>query len=289
MSAKKKIVKVVKYVAIAIAVLVLSHPLWLGAVVKAAANAVGPKFTKTEFRIDSMSVNFYTLDFRIEGILVGNPEPFAANEPRAVKIGLVHLDLGYDGLLSKRLHVQELIVDRVFASYLDKNGKTNVDILKENALGPAKQGEAAEPAEEKSEEAGEPLRLIVDYLKIDGVSAQILNLPLAVPIPIELDKIGVTTGGVTVSEFCNIFCNAVLNAAGNVAGALAGLGASLLGDSTNVVNDAAASAASAVGNALDAVVNTDLTEDGVKATEEVLKDTGRQLEKAGKTLKKLFK
>ena len=53
----------------------------LGPVIKKAVNTYGPKMTKTEVKLDDVSVSLFSAEARLNGFLLGNPKGFRT--PRA--------------------------------------------------------------------------------------------------------------------------------------------------------------------------------------------------------------
>ena len=128
----KKFLKFVMYVVlIAVALVVLlvaTLPLWLGPVVKPAANVAVSKMTETEFNLGHLYLNPYTGRFEIGDMVLGNPKGY--DEPVAVSLSNLVVDVAMNTVHAKYIHVEEVTVDGFFASYV-KGGENGVDNFKQ--------------------------------------------------------------------------------------------------------------------------------------------------------------
>ena len=161
----KKFLKFVLYVVlIAVALVVLlvaTLPLWLGPVVKPAANIAVPQITQTKFNLGHLYLNPYTGRFEVGEMVLGNPEGY--DEPVAVSLSNLVVDVAMNTVHAKYIHVEEVTVDGFFASYV-KGGENGVDNFKQiqyNVAGgkeayELKQAEAeAKKAQDKAAEEAE--------------------------------------------------------------------------------------------------------------------------------------
>ena len=161
----KKFLKFVMYVVlIAVALVVLlvaTLPLWLGPVVKPAANVAVSKMTETEFNLGHLYLNPYTGRFEIGDMVLGNPKGY--DEPVAVSLSNLVVDVAMNTVHAKYIHVEEVTVGGFFASYV-KGGENGVDNFKQiqyNVAGgkeayELKQAEAeAKKAQDKAAEEAE--------------------------------------------------------------------------------------------------------------------------------------
>ena len=179
----KKFIKFVMYVVlIAVALVVLlvaTLPLWLGPVVKPAANIAVPQITQTKFNLGHLYLNPYTGRFEIGEMVLGNPEGY--DEPVAVSLSNLVVDVAMSTLHSKYIHVEEVTVDGFFASYV-KGGANGVDNFKQiqyNVAGgkeayELKQAEAeTKKAQDKAaEEAAEKAAEEAERAKLEKMSAE---------------------------------------------------------------------------------------------------------------------
>ena len=81
----KTFITVLFTIVLLLAVLLLAHPLWIGAAGKAAANRLVPDIVKTEFSLGRLSLNAYRGELSAGDVLLGNPAGF--DERIALKVG----------------------------------------------------------------------------------------------------------------------------------------------------------------------------------------------------------
>lgn len=281
----KILLKTVLWIVAIVVVALLSLPLWFGPVVKCVANAVAPRVVKTGFRLGHLSFNPYTCRFELGDFQLENPKGYP--EKFAVTLGELHFDAETASLATDVIHIEEITVKDVFASYVS-GGPGNVNNFQQiqyNVAGgrekyeqaqaekaekakleelqaqeTAQETRAAEPpaaGEEKAEK-----RFIIDRLEISGLVVQFGFLPIRVP-SITLTDLGKASGGATVLELGQEIWNGILKAAGalgDAVGEMAGQAteaaskaAGKAGKAGKALGDAANQAGKAAGKALDSL------------------------------------
>jgi len=282
-------------------VLLATLPLWLGPVVKPSLNAIAPKFTKTDFRIEKLYLNPYTCNFELGGIRIGNPEGFS--ETNAVTLGYFNVDVDTESLFTDVIVVENVEISDIFVSMVRRGDKkTNFDVIKENIAGSRKELEqevekereqqVAEERKEgvpeeqiKAEEAQVKRRLnkkiIVNRFVFRNISGKVtvpglgLTVPLAVP-SIEIKDIGRDSGGLDLD---GLFAAVMKEFWANVANSAGDLGG-MLGNGAGKAVDALKGTADSLKNVGDSTL---------KGATDTLKGAGDSLKGAGDSLKKLFK
>ena len=289
--------KLLKFIAYAIGavlalalLLVLTLPLWLGPVVKPTVRTVVPKFTGTSFDLAHLYLNPYTGRLEIGGFVLGNPKGY--DEPVAVSLSNLVFDAGMTTLADKYVHIEEITIDGLFASYVD-GGEHDVDNFTQiqyNVYGgkekyeEAKRKAAEKEAEEenKAEEGEEPekdvseRKLVIDKLTVKNVRVKYGLVTIPVPVDIVLTDIGKDSGGATFSEVCEQVWEAILKSAGAVGGGVKALGsfigeqAGKLGEHASKLGESATAAAKAVGDGASKAVDT--VSSGVKSASDAVGD-----------------
>ena len=153
----KKILKIAAWVIgvpVALVVLaVLTLPLWLGPVVKPTVNTLVPRYTQTEFNLGHLYLNPYTGRFEMGDLYLGNPKGY--DEPCAVAMSNLVVDVALTTLASEYVHIEEITVDQLFVSCVNggEHGVNNFQQIQYNIAGSREQHEAAQAkalaAEEK--------------------------------------------------------------------------------------------------------------------------------------------
>ena len=241
-------------------VLVLTLPLWLGPVVKPAANAMVPKLTKTSFNLGHLSLNPYTGRFELGDMQLGNPEGYS--EPQALSVSNIVVDVAMTTACDKYVHVEEVLVDGVFVS-LVKGGPNNVDNMLQiqyNVAGGKEKYEAnkakaeaekeakakeEKPKEEKADD-GSGKKIVIDKLTLNNIRVKYGVLTIPVP-SITLTDLGKDSDGATFSDIIDAVWGAIVKAALAVGDGVKALG-DLLMSGAGSLGDGAGKAASAVGD-----------------------------------------
>ena len=311
----KKLLKILGVIVASIValvlLLVLTLPLWLGPVVKPIANAAVPGMTKTSFNLGHLSLNPYTGRFELGDMVLGNPAGY--DEPTAVAVSNIVVDVAMTTACDKYVHIEEVTVDGVFVS-LVKGGENNVDNMlqiqynvaggkekyeekqaKAKAEADAKKAEESQaPEADEDEAAGEDgKKIVIDVLTLNNISVKYGMITIPVP-SITLKDLGKDSDGLTAGELFEKIWEAILNAAlavGDGAKALGGLlkgGAGAIGDgvgkAAGVVGDGASKTIDAVGSGAGAAVEA--VGDGAgKAVEAVGDGAGKAVD----AIKGLFK
>lgn len=210
-----KIVGIVLGVFLALALLlVLTMPLWIGAVVKTVANSTVPQLTRTEFNIDGFSFNWYCGRLEISDVRLSNPKEF--DQKMAFTLGKVFVDIDMATVFSDPMVIEKIEVKDVFVSYLDgSHGTNNFDIITMNvkdSLGiddddVGDDDDNAETAvDEKKDDAkeeekgGSGRKFIIDDILIDSVVVQYGAVTLPLKVPIHITGIGRDLGGINAEN-----------------------------------------------------------------------------------------
>src|SRR5437773_16032 len=107
--------------------IVLALHLYLGTVIKRGIEQVGPKLTRTSVTVKDVDVDVLTGRIQIHGLVVGNARGFQA--PTALKVATVRVRVKLDTMLSDRVVIQEITVDRPEVSYEGLVAKSNIDTI----------------------------------------------------------------------------------------------------------------------------------------------------------------
>src|SRR5437773_12305207 len=104
--------KIVVRLLIALVVLVLlgalAVHLFLDGAIKRGVETIGPKLTKTDVKLDAVSLSLLSGSGKIKGLVVGNPEGFKT--PSSISVGTASLALKPGSLFSDKVIVQSINV-----------------------------------------------------------------------------------------------------------------------------------------------------------------------------------
>lgn len=142
----------------------LALPLWVNPVVTSVAGAVVPWCTGTEFKLEQFKLNPYTGKLTVSGLRLANPEGFA--EKNAAALSLLDVDMDVASLLSKTIHVREVVIDSPFASYVfDAAGSNNFDRII------AEVERKLKLKKDKKEKEPSDVKVVVDKVTVRNVRA----------------------------------------------------------------------------------------------------------------------
>ena len=250
--------------------LVVALPLWIGPVVTSVANAIVPGYTGTDFKLEGFSLNPYSGKLRVTGVKLSNPKGY--DEPMAVSVDSIAVDLDPASLFSKKIHIYDITIESPFVSYVfDAAGSNNFERIAANAA--AKSGPKDEKAEEKPEakdEKKDGKKVQIDRLAINGtvVKYRMIKLPIPIPIP-TLKDIGKDDEGASAEQVEETVWNSIKDKFTSVGGALSSAAGSLGEGATNLLKGASESLTGA-GDA--ASKTADSVKDGAKAVSEGAKN-----------------
>jgi uncharacterized protein involved in outer membrane biogenesis len=178
---------------------------FLGSIVKAGVNRVGPKVTQTSVELASATISPLDGKGVLGGLAVGNPAGWSPG--RAFYVGEMRLAVQPKSLFGDVVVIDELTIDQPEITYETKIVSSNLQDLLKNIQEFAGSGAKEDAA------SGPPKKFIVKKLRFTNgkavVSAGGAAIPVALP-EISLDNIGVNEGGVTATQLSVIVLRDVL-------------------------------------------------------------------------------
>jgi uncharacterized protein involved in outer membrane biogenesis len=232
--------------------------LFLDEAIKSGVETIGPRLTKVDIKLASVSLSLLSGSGSIKGLVVGNPEGYKT--PSAINIGLASLSLKPTSLLADKIVVKSIKVQGpqiTFETDLRRNNLSKIlENVQETTGGGAKQ--PAPPQEPSQPQEAKPAqKLQVDDFLISGgkihVSVTTLGGKTAtVPLPdIHLQNLGTGPEGITPAELAKQVLQAIQKGASEAAaGAVADLGRGALYISKDVANPASSNAVQSVTESL---------------------------------------
>ncbi len=195
---------------------------YLGPIVKAGVERVGPQVTKVPVKLSSASISIFNGNGELKGFVLGNPEGFKT--PEAVKVGTVAISLVPRSVLSKKVIIHSIRIESPEITYEAGLGGSNIGKLLDNIKSAASQEKTG-----STNSSSKPLQ--VDEFVITGgkinVSATLLGSGGAtLPLPeIRLANLGQGPEGITAAELASKAFNEIVQATAKaVAGSALNLG-----------------------------------------------------------------
>ena len=186
----KKLIKIVLWTIAIILVLtivaVLAIPLWLGPTVRGVANSAVPSLTGCEFKLDQCDINPYSGKIFLGGLSLKNPKGF--DEPEAVSFESLKIDLSFASLLTDKIHVNDITLEKPFvSSFFDGEGTNNFERIAAYVESKSGSSEKKEKEEKDDEKAGP--KVLIDRLCINGTKVKYRKVLIPIPVP-TFTKIG---------------------------------------------------------------------------------------------------
>lgn len=226
-------------IVIAVALLVVAAAaalFYLGPIVKAGVEKVGPQVTKVPVRLEGARISIFNGNGELKGFVLANPEGFKT--PEAVKVGTVAISLVPKSVMNDKVVVRSIRIEAPEITYEAGFGGSNIGKVLENIQSVASQ-------EKSSNTNSASKALQVDEFLITGgkinVSATMLGGRSAtLPLPeIRLVNLGQGPEGITPAELSAKAFGAVVEAAAKaVAGSALNIGKAATDAAQNIGTEA---------------------------------------------------
>lgn len=214
----RRILKTLLVVVVVLVVLVVGVILFLGPIIKTAAEKIGPKVLGVPVTVESVSVRVFSGSFGLKNLRVGNPANKGYSSDPLLAMGELRVAVKLGSLPGKGpIGVSEVTILNPTVSYEVVKGESNVDSLLKNMQGskpsiaetPPKKEEAARTEPPKTAEKKESRKVIIDRFEfrsgeVSFRAAITLQKAVTVPLPpIVATDIGKSSGGTSTEEAVN--------------------------------------------------------------------------------------
>jgi len=186
---------------------VLAAGLFLDRAIKAGVETIGPKLTKTDVKLESVTLSLFSGSGTFKGLVVGNPEGFKT--PSAINVGTASFALEPRSLLADKIIIKSINIQGPEITFETDLRANNLNKILANLQAVAGGGEtepakANEPAPPKGTKAGRKLE-VDDFLISGGkihVSVTALGGQSATVAlrDIHLPPLGTGPDGITAAE-----------------------------------------------------------------------------------------
>jgi len=200
--AKKILLGIVIGLLVLIIVAVIVVGLFLGRIVKAGVNTVGPKITQTTLTVDAVDVSLLTGSATVKNLVVGSPEGYKA--PNAISLGVTAVSVAPMSVLSDRIVVKSLRLESPEITFEGNPlGANNLKKIQDNVNAAAAnfQSPLSTNQPPKTAAPANPgAKLEVDDFLITGAKVHI-STGVTLPLPdIHLTDLGKGPDGITAAE-----------------------------------------------------------------------------------------
>lgn len=209
---KKILLRVAIVVVVLLVLCVLALGIFLDGAVKRGVEAIGPKLTKVDIKLNAVRLSLFSGSGTIKGLVVGNPEGYKT--PQAMNIGSASLALKPASLLSDKIVIKSIRLEAPVITFEGGFGGNNLSqILKnvEAATGGGSESKTNTAAKEKT--PGKKLE--VDDFMITGARLNVSvkgmegkSIPVVLP-DIHLTDLGTGPEGITAGELTRRVLSAI--------------------------------------------------------------------------------
>ena len=217
----KKIKKILWGLVIVLVVLVIVAVivagLFLGNIVKAGMETVGPKITQVPITVNAVHLSLLTGSAKVEGLVVGNPPGYKT--PQAISVGVAAVGVNPLSVLSDKIVVRSIEVRNPEITFEGNPfSGNNLTKIRDNVN--AATASSQPPATNKTAQAaGKPgKKLEVDDFLIAGAKVHVSltgmgGKEMTLPLPdIHLTEMGKGTDGITATDLTRRVLDALTTA-----------------------------------------------------------------------------
>jgi hypothetical protein len=178
---------------------------FLGSLVKAGVNKVGPRVTQSKVELAGASISPFSGAGSLTGLSVGNPQGWS--NANALYLGRIDFAVQPSSLFHEVIVINDLSVAEPAFVYETHIVSSNIGDLLKNI-------EAAVGSKAESDtKAEKPRKFIVKHLRLQNAKVSIGVGAAAIPLPmpdVELVDLGVKEGGLTSSQLSFAIMRAVM-------------------------------------------------------------------------------
>lgn len=291
--ALKIIGKTLLWLLVLIVIALLTLPLWVGPVVKTAANKIAPKYTGTDFNLGAFGLNYYTGRLHVGDVRLDNPTGYSPD--KALTLGKLDVDVDMSTVLSETIVIRDILVKDVFVSLTSKDGTNNFAAIAAYATKDSQKAE--EPSEEVEESASTNAarKVVIDRIRLEGITVQYEMIPIPLPT-ITLTDVGRESNGIEFEDAGIAIWEAIQKSVTTVGGGLINLGTGVLEQGTNIIGagvEGASAAVDATTKVLDAGTQsvmeaTQSVGDALNKATDAVDSAAKKIKDVGKSFKGLF-
>jgi hypothetical protein len=196
---KKLFLSVVILLAVLIVAGGLAGSFFLGPIVKAGIETVGPKITQVSIRVDAVNLSLLTGSAGIKGLVVGNPEGYKA--PQAISVGTAAVGVNPFSILSDKIIVRSVRVDAPEITFEGNPfSGNNLSKIEQNVNAAVNRSSAVPATNAAAKAASRPGKKIeVDDFLITKARVNFNGLTLTLP-DVHLTDLGKGTDGLTAAD-----------------------------------------------------------------------------------------
>jgi len=199
---KKWIIRILIGIVILIILLVLGVALFLDGAIKRGVEIVGPRLTKVDVKLKSVSVSIFSGSGKMSGLVVGNPPGYQS--PFSINVGSASMALVPSSVLSDKVIVRSIEVQQPEITFEVGLHGNNLITIKSNLNegGGTDQAKPQAAAQPEAAKAGRKLEVDDFVIKGPKLTVSVTSLgSVSQTIPdIHLQDLGKGPEGITAAE-----------------------------------------------------------------------------------------
>ena len=210
----KKIKKILLIAGLGLLVLivigVITVGMFMGNIVKAGINTVGPKITQTTLTVNAVDVSMLSGSAAVKGLVIGNPSGYKA--PNAISVGVAAVSVSPMSVLSDKIVVKSVRVEAPEITFEGNPlGKNNLKQIEDNVNATAASFQSSSTNQTAKTNAKPGKKLEVDEFIITGAKVH-LGTGTTLPLPeIRLTDLGKGPDGITPADLTKVVLGEVIS------------------------------------------------------------------------------
>jgi uncharacterized protein involved in outer membrane biogenesis len=197
---KKILLGAVVGILVLLVVAVIAAGLFLGNIVKAGINTVGPKLTQTSLTVETVDVSLLTGSATVKNLIVGNPQGYRTTN--AISVGVAAVSVVPTSVLSDKIVVKSIRVEAPEITFEGNPlGENNLKKIEDNVNAATAGGQTSATAPTAKGGPAKPAKkLEVDDFLITGAKVH-FGAGATLPLPdIHLMNLGTGPNGITPAD-----------------------------------------------------------------------------------------
>jgi uncharacterized protein involved in outer membrane biogenesis len=177
----------------------------LGPIIKTAVNKYGPAMTKTDLRVNDVSISLFSGEAKLKDFFLGNPKGFKS--PEAMRVNAIYVDINEKSVTSDPIVIDRIEVVGPKITYEKVRRTDNFQTILSNVKRSADTSKSSSPDKKTSRESSGKKLVIRDFIILDGkvnmdVDMQTgSSVSASASLPkIHLKNVGEKSGGASAEE-----------------------------------------------------------------------------------------
>jgi hypothetical protein len=235
---RKKSLRLIGLVLVLLLVVYIGAAFFLGSVIKAGVNNLGPRLTQTKVVLTGADLSPLSGSGTLSGLTVGNPAGWS--DGNAFYLGKIHVEMKPSSVFADHIVIDEIIIDEPEFNYETRVVSSNIGDLLKNL----EQVTGSSGGPEATAKNGKPIRFEVRKFVLQGGKVTLGAGPAALTLPmppVTLENLGTSEGGITPGQLTfavmRSVTTSIISATAQAAGKIGATGGAAALDSVKKAGD----------------------------------------------------